>query len=236
MLKRIALCGLVAFCGSASLAFADLYNAVNDFPTSITTGTLPVSSNGVWSYGYSVTLPVTFLPDLASPNYFGDGNAAGFSQSGDTSLPTVLQNISSGTLNSEGGTIGPWPTNLLLMHPGPTGNYSVVQFTAPSTGRYTVSGEFVAMGNFTGETTDSILTSTGSLLFTGYSTSAPSFDFSTSLTAGESLDFVVGLGPQGQFMYDSTGFNATITPEPSLYGILALGLACFAAAVCRRNR
>ncbi len=211
-----------------SNGLADTSNAVNDFP-SITSSTSPI--NGVWAYGYATSLsPVNFLPSLPSPNYFGDGNAAGFSESGGNSLPTILKNTTGATIPVEDGTIGPWPANLLLMHPGPNAQYSVLQFTAPVSGRYNVTGEFLEIGsNYGGNgvTTDNIILGGSTSVFVAYSASTPAyFNLSPYLTAGETLDFTVGLGPAGQFYYDSTGFNANITtPEPAGVVDLAAMLA-----------
>ena len=234
-------------------AFANVsYNAVTDFPT-ITASTNPQIAYGVWSYGYATTLsPVNFSFDsTATTDYFGDGgSAAGFYETtsgggyGQYPLPTVLKNTTGGTIGTEGGTIGPWPANLLLLHPGPSGDYSVVQFTAPTTATYVVTGEFLAIGNFSGVTDDSVsLTSasgsSSTTLYTTTSSTTPyDFTFSQTLTAGESLDFAVGWGPGNQFAYDSTGFDATITatPEPSFYGALALGMSGLLVAIRRRRR
>jgi hypothetical protein len=243
-------------------AYADVYNAVNNFPTSIiTTSSTTQSVNGVWSYGYATLLnPVNFSPDTsATADYFGDGSAAGFYTTiapyPYNLLPTVLENISGGTLNNEGGTIGPWPTNLLLLHPGCSGNitsdgicqsggyYSVVRFTAPASATYVVTGEFLAIGNYSGVTADSAsITTSGPISTTVFSTTSTStpqtFNLDETLMAGESLDFAVGLVPSGQFYYDSTGFNVTIaaTPEPGFYGAVALGLCGLTVVLRRRPR
>src|SRR5580658_8004513 len=112
-LKRILnVCGLLAFAVVPS--FATIYDAVNDFPT-INADTSAKSLNGVWSYGFSTGInPVAFSLGTASPNWFGSqptSIAAGFGD-GVNTLPTVLKNISGGTLDNVGGSIGPWPTNL----------------------------------------------------------------------------------------------------------------------------
>jgi hypothetical protein len=256
MSRNIAVIGGILSFGVIP-SFATVYNATNDFPGGITTSTSP--TNGPWSYGYASTLnPVDFtLYNNATSDYFGDGNTAGFFTQtsgggyGFYNLPTVLKNTTGSTLGCcvEAGTIGPWPANLLLMHPGPTGLASVVRFTAPSSALYVVSGEFVAMGNYSGQTTDSVsftsgLTST-QLASTASSSNPYFFSFSQFMNAGQSLDFSVGLGPNGQFYWDSTGFDATITsnsefgaptPEPAFYGTLALGLTgLFVAARRRKN-
>ena len=220
-----------------SNGLAETFNAVSDFP-SITSSTSPI--NGVWAYGYATTLsPVNFATDLPAVNYFGDGNASGFSEFGGESLPTILKNTTGATIPVEAITIGPWPADLLLMHPGPN-EYSVLQFTAPVTGTYSVNGEFLEIGsNYgntgnTGVTTDSVIQGGSTSLFVAYSASTPaSFNLSPHLTAGETLDFAVGLGPTGQFSYDSTGFNANIsvsTPEPASVFDLAAMLASLGIA------
>jgi len=254
VLKRISyscyFCCLVCLLASATPVFADVWSAVGDFPTITSSSTKPL--NGVWSYGYATTLnPVNFSPDTtATTDYFGDGAAAGFYTptstpgTGDYLLPTVLQNLTGSTILTEAGTIGPWPTSLLLLHPGPGDDYSVVQFIAPATATYVVAGEFVAMGNYSGVTNDSAsITTSGPSSTTLYSTTSTSnlinsFSFSEEMTAGQSLDFAVGLGPSGQFYYDSTGFNAVIsaTPEPGFYGLLALGLSGLIAVASRGRR
>ena len=240
-LKRIInVCGILALAVVPS--FANIYDAVNDFPT-IAADTSAVSANGVWSYGFSTGInPVVFSPGTASPNWFGlsPDPAAGFGD-GVNTLPTVLKNISGGTLDHLGGSIGPWPTDLLLLHPGGDGAYAVVQFTAPSAATYVVSGEFLAIGNSdqnsAGVTSDSAEKGLTTLFATSSTSTPQFFSFNTTLAEGDSLDFAVGLGPQGQFSFDSTGFDATIatTPEPGFYGVLALGLTGLVAVVRRRR-
>lgn len=212
---------------------ATVYSAVSDFPT-VGNATSPL--NGVWSYGYATTLsPLNFTPDSTSTgDYFNDGNAAGFytPTTVNYDLPAILKNVSGGTLDGIVGTIGPWPTSLLLLHPGESGAYAVVRFTAPTSATYNVSGLFTAMGNYSGATVDTVVYGPGStVLFSTVSTNGPHpFSFSQSLAAGESLNFAVGFGPSGQFYYDSTGFDVTITPEPAFYGFLTLGLGGLALA------
>lgn len=244
MFNRIVVCGVIGILASATAAFATVYDAVTDFPT-VNLSTSP--QNGVWSYGYATTLnPVNFsLDTTATADYFGDGNAAGFYTQTGLNLPTILKNLTNSTIPREDGTIGPWPADLLLLHPGQTGDYSVVRFTAPTSATYVVTGEFMAIGDSTGGngvTTDSasITTSVPSstpIYQTTSITTPYTFAFNETMTAGQSLDFAVGLGPQGQFSYDSTGFDATIsaTPEPGFYGVLALGLAVLAFAARRRR-
>ena len=56
-----------------------------------------------------------------------------------------------------------------------------------------------------------------------------SYSQNLSLAAGEVIDFAVGVGPDGSFISDGTGINATLTtgaavPEPSTLLLLAASL------------
>ncbi len=253
MLKRISVCGVITLMGLATTALANVsYYAVSDFPTS---PTLSNVQNGVWSYGYATTLTpgVNFALDtVATDDYFNDGKAVvGFyaPAAENQSLPTVLDNNTGGTINE--GSISNWPDTLLLMHPGCAGilsgvncesggEYSVVRFTAPAAATYVVTGMFVPLDS--GATYDSAsVTASGPTSTTIFSTPSTgttyNFGFDRTLAAGQSLYFAVGPGIDGRFNNDSTGFSATITatPEPGLYGLLALGLLSLALLV-RRHR
>jgi len=106
-----------------------------------------------------------------------------------------------------------WSARRLSLHPGPHGEYSVVRFTAPTAGKYKIAAAYDAIDPeattdvhvFKGRTTlfDSLL----NLENHG---SHAAFDGSTTLTEGETVDFIVGFGA-GRFINDTTGLDATIT-------------------------
>jgi hypothetical protein len=223
-------------------AFGD-FSVVNDFPAVPST---PMSANGVWGYGYSLNLsPFAFVSDTnATSNYFGDGSkVVGFYSplSGvGSQLPTVLANKTGGDFTGFG--VGPWNPTFLLLHPGSENQYSVIQFTAPVAGSYSIGGEFMGIAT-AGTTSDAhILLSGSTSVFsqeiTGLgASSAHSFNLIESLSAGETVDFAVGFGDNNNYNSDSTGLqaNMSLTPEPMFYGVLAIGLTGLYVAVRRRR-
>ena len=162
MLKKTILSGLAGLLVSSLPLMAD-YSAVGDFPT---TPTVINAQNGVWSYGIATTLnPVDFVLDTnATSDYFNNGAAVAgyYTPTGNTSLPTVLKNDTGGTYSYS--SITAWPTNVLLLHPGPGGDYSIVRFTAPATATYSITGMFTSLDS--GATDDS-----ASITASGVSTS-----------------------------------------------------------------
>ena len=61
--------------------------------------------------------------------------------------------------------------------------------------------------------------------------SSQSFSDSRALVVGETIDFAVGVGPDGNFFSDSTSINASVTlaasavPEPLTLTLVGVGLA-----------
>lgn len=237
-ISKSILVAVLGVAASVTPALATVYSAVNDFPN------VPASAtNGVWSYGYSSSLtPVSFVLDnTTTTDFFGNGDGAvGFytpSSSpayGSYPLPAVLKNTSAGDINVV--TVTNWSNNLLLLHPGPAGDYSIVRFTAPVAATYTVSGIFTPLDS--DPTNVSATITTASTVYSTTSDASPhSFIFNTTLGVGQTVDFAVGFGVSNSLYNDSTGFNATITatPEPGLYGLVALGFSGLIVAVRRRK-
>jgi hypothetical protein len=99
------------------------------------------------------------------------------------------------------------------LHPGPGGEQSTVRWTAPSAGTYQVKGRF--QGIDTGGTTTNVRilhkgvqVQSGSV--NGYGSQA-AYDFSVTVAAGDTIDFVVDYGSNLTYNSDSTGLTATIT-------------------------
>jgi len=58
-----------------------------------------------------------------------------------------------------------------------------------------------------------------------------------SLAAGDTIDFAVGYGANGDYFFDSTGINATVgaVPEPATAALLLGGVLAVLQAARRRR-
>lgn len=89
------------------------------------------------------------------------------------------------------------PPSLLLVHPGPQGQYSVVRWTAPTTGTYEIAGSFLGLDSQGNTTTDvHILLNSSTSLFdadvSGFNM-PQGFSLTQTVSSGDTIDFVVGL-------------------------------------------
>jgi hypothetical protein len=169
--------------------------------------------NGVWSYGWSQTLGSTFVLDTV--HQIKDGLDEWVPVDGG---PGVYHNgtpdpiISNGTVLVQPGEFG--------MHPGATGEYSVVRWTAPEDGVISLATMFFGQDFVGPTTTDVHILHNGSSFFDGIVNgfgpgSGPSFARSLAVSAGDAVDVAVGYGPDGNYNNDSTGVAATIAYTPS---------------------
>jgi PEP-CTERM motif len=151
----------------------------------------------------------------------------------------VGKNITSGTLGLGGGTVVA-PNDVLILHPGSTVD-TIVRWTAPAAGAYTIMGKFEILDTSpTGIIGIVDLNSTNLFTHTltgpGASQTPPgapggsvSFSFTETLVAGDIISF--GVNNDGNFFFDSTGLSATIStvpvtaPEPASILLLGVGLA-----------
>lgn len=102
-----------------------------------------------------------------------------------------------------------WEPGRLSFHPGAKGEYSVVRFTAPEAGEYTVQTVFLAIDQNT--TTAVHVLQDGKPAFESWvnlhgEDKSTTYDGKLVLRQGESLDFVVGWG-NGTHICDSTGLD-----------------------------
>jgi len=152
------------------------------------------------------------------------------------------------SVNTTGSPIGyngtvTLPPGEFDLDPESTGSV-IVQWTAPSTGSYSVSGYFSGLDT-TGNPHPAEVYVAGSStdLFSTTIDTGDTYDFSFTIavTAGEVLDFEVDTGDTNGY-YLGTGFDATIdpagvTPEPSSLSLFVLGLVGLAAwRCCARSR
>ncbi len=174
----------------------------------------------VWFEPERVT-PGTWLHEnhpewLLSPNPKSDDATAGIRSWSSSGLggsdPCVTYNPTSET---KGFAEVRWEPGRLAFHPGPKGEYSVVRWTAPESGKYTVDAAFLAIDAKT--TTTVHVLHKGGPVFQGALRLDGAGEQTTcreqvTVAKGETVDFVVGWG-NGAYVCDSTGLEVRLTDE-----------------------
>jgi hypothetical protein len=223
-----------ASCGLCSSANAAVYDAVAAFSSSS-------NPNGPWSYGSGVT-GTSFTPYTN----FGTLDVAGVSGWSDTSSsgahPPYVGIATAGPASALTVFV---PNGVLDLHPGPSID-TIVRWTAPTSGTFSVSGFFELLDtnptgvigeifkNSTPEFTTT-LTGPGAQQPNGPVGQAQNFFGTVTLVAGDVLSF--GVNNDGVYNNDSTGFDATISavPEPSTWAMMILGFLGVSFAAHRRK-
>jgi YD repeat-containing protein len=180
------------------------YDAVGDFS--------PLQNpDGAWSYGYRVAS--TFTPYASRGNIWGNPGTDSWSRDG-ASCPFITRNNTNSTINY--ASVVAQPPGLLNLHPGPSGERSTVRWTAPSAGNYLFTGVFQGLDT-TGTTTDALVTHNGASIFSGNVTTsqATAFSITRAVAAGDTLEFSVGYGANGNYNNDSTGLSLTVSRQVS---------------------
>lgn len=162
--------------------------------------------NGAWSYGYQASLNGNFtdLP-IAVVNQASRPGWNHWKTATDAFLG-VYKNAGTTNISSDGSFI---PVGAAMLHPGADGQFAVARWTAPGPGYWRV------FGSFRGDdaaSTDVHIRLDGGVLLDGSITGlgqTNSFDFKVSTLGGETLDFLVGDGGNGN-AHDSTGLAVTL--------------------------
>lgn len=190
------------------------YDAFTDF--SSTNNPTPSAANPIWSYGYTATLGGAF--HVYQCHLF-DVNVHGTAWriSGCAVEPNISKNESGRDIEFVGEGILYPGTDYLHLHPGAGGEYSVLRWTAPAADRYVVEVIYKGLRMFDQTTTDvHVLHNNVSVfdaeLVASWSDPGLTYKHPIQMAAGDTLDFAVG--PDGDYVADSTGVKVTITLAP----------------------
>jgi hypothetical protein len=222
--------------GLAGARASVVYDAVANFSSS--------SSSGTWSYGYGVTGTSFTAYDSNSTGLYAGADV--WYQSTITNFNPPLPIVGYSSSGTTFGTVSV-PNNVLWLHPGaaqPSSVDSIVEWTAPTTGTYNVSALFERLDTTTnGDGTTAIISEKSSVVWSqsvGPNSGSTQYKYSydTFLTAGQTILFGVNDGGKGNFYYDSTGFDATISavPEASTWAMLLVGFAGVGFMAYRRKQ
>ena len=208
---------------------------VADFATDFSFATNP---SGAWSYGRMSTLGGPFVASTATITYGPIDEITAWMPAG-TFWPTVALNPTASTVSFGAGNAIVVGAGEGLLHPGQFGDFADVRYVVQSDFTGTLDVTFRGIDTV-GTTTDVHVLRNGvglySSMIDGYG-STSSYSVTLAFAAGDVIDFAVGVGSNGNYIDDSTGFTARLTtapvPEPGTYGLLAVGL--FALAAWRRR-
>jgi hypothetical protein len=172
------------------------YDVANDFSAT-------QNPNGPWTLGMEGPLGGALV------TYTTAAKSNGMDMWWDPSSIAQVQHGSFG-VTSAGTTTT--QNNTILLHPGSSGQYSVMRWTAPQSGTYAISTGFYGLDTHPTSTDEHVLVNGKSIwdgLVTVYGF-GPNFSTTLSLQTGDQVDFVVGFGANKNYYYDSTGAKATI--------------------------
>ena len=210
-----------------------VYSAAGDFSATN-------NPNGVWSYGWSTTTGSAFNLDAVKATVSALNVWEGIPASDSFGNPSITFNSTSNPI-SISGTI--WTPSRLAFHPGSTGQNAIVRWTAPTAGLFAIDAVFQGRSQAAGATTDVHVLHDSASLFNGAvlgfgSGSGPSFQGTVVVLAGDTIDFTVGFGGNGTYLFDTTQLDATISavPEPAKLTILASGAVALLLNVWIRRK
>jgi hypothetical protein len=109
------------------------------------------------------------------------------------------------------------PPTCLLVHPGPNNEVTVVRWTAPSSGRFRIAGEVGGLDyQYPTTTTFYEMLNSTRIVFRAPIDSYRSpvlFQKVLSVSAGDTVDFAVDFGRDGNYFGDATGIQFKVTQQ-----------------------
>lgn len=198
-------CPEVSVTSSTFSAFDDFSSVSNPVP------------GGAWKYGVMSALGGIFSAYPTLGTYYVQDSPLPLSiWQGSHYDPNVMKNENSAPITSNMDWVYHPVSTYLHLHPGADGEYTVVRFTAATSGSYSVDAAFRSLrlgGPDT--TTDVHVLVNGTSVFSGainghYSDGEVPYQATLSLKACDTVDLAVGYGSNNDYYYDSTGLRASI--------------------------
>ena len=188
------------------------YNLSRDFSRSN-------NPSGAWSHGWKGSLGGSFTPLPIHFSATSDNGVpvSGWAANSTYGLPAVYCNTSAST-SVIGGGQAVLPPGTIWFYPGPAGqpeNFGAIRFTAPSNSIYRLETTVASLysGGSAGDT-DFHVVKNGAEIF-GQSLPAhgsTSFSSIVSLNVGDTIDFAIGRGADGNEYGSSLKITALLTP------------------------
>ena len=196
---------------SVTLEVKTVYDAFTDFSP-----TYNPPPGSVWTYGYSWTLGGPFDIYKKLTHDIDRQETSLWTRPENYLTPNVSKNISGKDVIDVDGCIVHPASVYLHMHPGENNEFSVVRWTTPINGTYQIDSAFRSLRFCTEPTTtDAHVLDNSTPIYNVnineyMSAGEHVFSKTLDLHAGDTIDFVVGVGDDGNYGYDSTGLRATI--------------------------
>ena len=190
------------------LAVESFYDAFSSFSST-------ANPTGPWRYGYATTLTGTF--SLSTVSGTTNSNTCAYWQP-TANASMVMKNVSGQDYSDPVQQCTVPGADYLLMQPGASGEYAVVRWTAAVSGTYQLVSTFKSLQTgTTAATTDiHVLLNSVSAFDGSINSAAPSseqyFTKIFTVSAGSTIDLVVGSGTNGTSTFDATGLQASIIP------------------------
>ena len=199
------------------------FSAFDDF--SFSSNPIP---DGAWRYGYTDTLGSTLQLYTAKETTLHHGWTTTLPLSAwimDPTIdePDVIKNETGIDFDNGDNNWVYWPATVYLhFHPGPQNQFSVVRWTCPVAGNYRVDSAFRSLrigGPAT--STDTHVLHNSVAVYNGminnyYADGEFPYAAVLAMQACDTLDFVVGVGYNGNYEFDSTGMRAIIDYDSPL--------------------
>ncbi len=152
---------------------------------------------GVWSYGYKDNLNSAFILETASTTN-GEWSSPG--------VASTWHNASTGTYYN----IAP---GQVAIHPGESGQYMTIRWTAPRHGTFAFNVKYFVGDAINSTSKEAAILHAGQVIFEEPTSTNPTYSTTLTMPAGDTFDVGVGLAADQVYYYGNTGLIMTVTQQ-----------------------